>query len=129
VGGASRYLRDLEETLIRALSEFSVGAGRVAGLTGVWVGEQKIAAIGARINAKRVTSHGFALNLSTELSYFDWIIPCGIRGRGVTSLRRVLGREVPLGDVIARVVRAFGEVFDLMMESTTAERLTRGLSA
>jgi lipoyl(octanoyl) transferase len=125
-GGASRYLRDLEETLIRALAELGVAAGRVAGCTGVWVGEEKIAAIGARINAKRVTSHGFALNVSTDLSYFDWIVPCGIRGRGVTSLQKVLGREVPFGDVTACVVRAFGVVFNRAMEATPMQHQADG---
>jgi lipoyl(octanoyl) transferase len=128
-GGASRYLRDLEETLIRALAGLGVEAKRVAGLTGVWVGDRKIAAIGARINAKRVTSHGFALNVSTDLAYFDWIVPCGIRGRGVTSLQRVLKREVPVDEVAACVTRAFGAVFDLAMEATSPELLFRGIDA
>ncbi|MHC1744609.1 MAG: lipoyl(octanoyl) transferase LipB [Syntrophobacteraceae bacterium] len=122
-GGAGRYMRDLEETLIRALADLGIAAGRVAGLTGVWVGDEKIAAIGARINVKRVTSHGFALNVSTDLSYFEWIIPCGIRGRGVTSLQRLLGRDVPFNAVIASVVRAFRDVLGRSTEPIEAKKL------
>lgn len=122
-GGPGRYMRDLEETLIRAMSRFGVEAGRVAGLTGVWVGDEKIAAIGARINAQRVTSHGFALNVSTDLSYFEWIIPCGIRGRGVTSLSRALGRNVALSEIIPSVIRAFGEVFGCSTDVVEPEAL------
>ncbi len=125
-GGPGRYMRDLEETLIRAMSCFGIAAGRVAGLTGVWVDDQKIAAIGARINARRVTSHGFALNVSTDLSYFEWIVPCGIRGRGVTSLSRVLRRNVSLSEVMTSVIRAFGDVFGCSTEAIEQEALLQG---
>ena len=79
--------------MIRACADYGVAAGRVAGLTGTWVGEEKIGAIGVRI-ARWVTSHGFAFNVTTDLSYFDLIVPCGIADRGVTSLERLLGRRV-----------------------------------
>ncbi|HSD26742.1 MAG TPA: lipoyl(octanoyl) transferase LipB, partial [Vicinamibacteria bacterium] len=88
-----RYVRDLEEVMIRTCANYGVAAGRVEGLTGTWVGRDKIGAIGVRI-ARWVTSHGFAFNVATDLSAFDLIVPCGIRGRGVTSLERLLGREV-----------------------------------
>ncbi len=88
-----RYVRDLEEVLIRTASDDGITAQRVDGLTGVWVGEEKLAAIGVRI-ARWVTSHGFALNVTTELDYFNLIVPCGIVGRGVTSLARILGGPV-----------------------------------
>jgi len=111
-----RYVRDLEEALIRAVAGFGVRAGRVAGLTGIWVGdegrEDKLAAIGVRIS-RWVTSHGFALNVNTDLSRFDLIVPCGIVGRGVTSLQRLLGHEVPMAEVEEAVVRAFAGVFNL----------------
>jgi lipoyl(octanoyl) transferase len=107
-----RYVRDLEEVLIRTLASFEVQAERAAGLTGVWVGRDKVAAIGVRI-ARWVTSHGFALNVSTDLSHFDFIVPCGIRDRGVTSLERLLARTVELGIVEDAVVSAFAEVFDV----------------
>ena len=93
-----RYVRDLEEVMIRTCADYGVEAGRVASLTGVWVGEDKIGAIGVRIS-RWVTSHGFAFNVSTNLAAFDVIVPCGIRERGVTSLALRLGRDVPLAEV------------------------------
>jgi lipoyl(octanoyl) transferase len=110
-----RYVRDLEEVMIRTCADYGVAAGRVAGLTGTWVGDAKIGAIGVRI-ARWVTSHGFALNVSTDLSPFDLIVPCGIRGRGVTSLERLLGRVVGLDDVMTRLAGHFGAVFDRRLE-------------
>lgn len=107
-----RYVRDVEETLIRALAAFGVEAGRVEGLTGVWVGGEKIAAIGVRIS-RWITSHGFALNVTTDLDYFGLIVPCGITDRGVTSLSRLLGHEVAMEEVERAVVAAFCDVFDL----------------
>ena len=109
-----RYVRDLEEALIRAVAEFGVTARRVAGLTGIWVGpeghEDKLAAIGVRIS-RWVTSHGFALNVNTDLSRFGLIVPCGIVGRGVTSLQRLLGHEVPMAEVEEAAVRGVRAVF------------------
>jgi lipoyl(octanoyl) transferase len=106
-----RYVRDIEEVLIRTAAAFGIEAGRVEGLTGVWVGRDKLAAIGVRIS-RWVTSHGFALNVTTDLSHFDFIIPCGIVGRGVTSIHRLLGRAVPLEEVESAVTDAFAEVFE-----------------
>jgi lipoyl(octanoyl) transferase len=109
-----RYVRDLEETLIRAVAEFGIRAGRVKGLTGIWVGEPgreaKLAAIGVRIS-RWVTSHGFALNVSTDLSRFGLIVPCGIADKAVTSMERELGRHVPMAEVAAAVARSFQDVF------------------
>ena len=86
-----RYVRDLEDVLIRTAADYGIEAGRVEGLTGVWVGDEKLAAIGVRI-ARWITSHGFALNVTTNLDHFDLIVPCGIADRGVTSLARLLGQ-------------------------------------
>jgi lipoyl(octanoyl) transferase len=105
-----RYVRDLEEVMIRAAAAFGVTAGRVAGLTGAWVGNDKLAAIGVRIS-RWVTSHGFAFNVSTNLDHFDFVVPCGIRDRGVTSLERLVGRRVPLDAVELAVAQSFAEVF------------------
>jgi lipoyl(octanoyl) transferase len=113
-----RYVRDLEEVLIRTAADFGIDARRVAGLTGVWVGDEKLAAIGVRI-ARWVTSHGFAMNISTDLEYFRLIVPCGIADRGVTSLSKLLGRNVESGDVEQRVVANFSVVFDREPISTT----------
>jgi lipoyl(octanoyl) transferase len=105
-----RYVRDLEEVLIRTAAAFGIEAGRVAGLTGAWVGGDKLAAIGVRIS-RWITSHGFALNVSTDLSHFDLIVPCGITGKGVTSLERLAGRPVSLIEAEDALVPAFADVF------------------
>lgn len=106
-----RYVRDLEETLIRAVARHGVAARRIPGLTGVWVGDEKVAAIGVRLS-RWITSHGFALNVNTDLRYFDLIVPCGIPDRGVTSLARLLGRAVPLAEVAEAVAESCAEVFE-----------------
>jgi lipoyl(octanoyl) transferase len=105
-----RYVRDLEEVLIRTAASYGIDAGRVDGLTGVWAGRDKLAAIGVRI-ARWVTSHGFALNVTTDLTCFDLIVPCGIPDRGVTSLARLLGRPVRVADVEERLTAHFCAVF------------------
>jgi lipoyl(octanoyl) transferase len=105
-----RYVRDLEETLIRAAADYGIEARRIAGLTGVWVGDAKLAAIGVRI-ARWVTSHGFAMNVSTDLEYFQLIVPCGIAERGVTSLQQLLGRTVDVHEVEDRIAVHFATVF------------------
>jgi lipoyl(octanoyl) transferase len=105
-----RYVRDLEEVLIRTAADYGVSASRVEGLTGVWVGAEKLAAIGVRIS-RWITSHGFALNVSANLDYFGLIVPCGIADRGVTSLERLLGRPVELTETADRVVEHFRAVF------------------
>lgn len=106
-----RYVRDIEEALIRVAGAFGIAAGRMAGLTGAWVGDDKLAAIGVRIS-RWVTSHGFALNVGTNLSHFDLIVPCGITGKGITSMERLLGRPVERADVETAVAQAFGAVFE-----------------
>jgi lipoyl(octanoyl) transferase len=105
-----RYVRDLEEVLIRVAADYGLSAARSAGRTGVWAGVEKLAAIGVRI-ARWVTSHGFALNVTTDLTYFDLIVPCGIADCGVTSLARLLGGEIDLKGVEDRIADRFVEVF------------------
>ena len=105
-----RYVRDLEEALIVTASAFGVSSNRVKGLTGTWVGNEKLAAIGVRIS-RWVTSHGFALNVNTNLSHFDFIVPCGIVDKGVTSLTRLTGDPVTMAQVETAVVSAMGRVF------------------
>ncbi len=109
------YVRDLEEVLIRAIANFGMVGTRVKGLSGVWVGEsgreKKIAAIGVRIS-RWITSHGFALNVATDLRHFRLIVPCGIADRDVTSIEQELGRPVPMSDVEDAVTSAFVSVFD-----------------
>ena len=105
-----RYVRDLEEVMMRTCADYGLQASRVEGLTGTWLGDEKIGAIGVRI-ARWVTSHGFAFNVGTDLSAFDLIVPCGIRERGVTSLERRLGHPVPLDEVMDRLAANFAAVF------------------
>lgn len=106
-----RYVRDIEEVLIRTLGEYAIKGERIAGLTGVWVGNEKVAAIGVRI-ARWITSHGFALNVNTDLAYFQMIVPCGITDKGVTSLARLTGRALDLREVAGFVTRHFADVFE-----------------
>ena len=108
-----RYMRDLEEVLIRALSDFGIEAFRIDGLTGVYTARGKIAAIGVHI-ARWVTTHGFALNVNTDLSYFNFIIAC--EGEPVTSMEQLLGSETPLSEVEDRIVDRFAEVFAMRLE-------------
>ncbi len=104
------HIRRLEEVLIDVLARYEIQAGRIEGLTGVWVGDEKIAAIGIAVT-RWVTYHGFALNVNTDLSHFGLIVPCGIADRGVTSLAALLGRSVEMGEVAAVVVECFQTVF------------------
>lgn len=111
--GVIEYVRKLEEALIRTCADFGIGGERVCGLTGVWTSgpeQAKIAALGVHIS-RGVTSHGFALNVNTDLSYFDLIIPCGITSKPVTSMQKELGHEVPMENVAQSVSRNFGMVF------------------
>ncbi len=105
-----KYVRDLEEVMIRTAAVFGVEASRLPGLSGAWVGNEKLAAIGVRI-ARWITSHGFAFNVNTSLNHFDFIVPCGITDRGVTSLQKLLGHPVPMHEVEDATESAFGEVF------------------
>jgi len=106
-----KYVTMLEEVLIRTVAEYGIVATREEGKRGIWVGNEKIAAIGVRI-ARWVTSHGFALNVNTNLEHFRLITPCGLNGSGVTSIARKAGRAVPLGDVRAITAEKFAEVFE-----------------
>lgn len=105
-----RYVRDIEEVLIRVTADFGITTARIAGLTGVWAGDEKLAAIGVRIQ-RWITSHGFALNHTTDLSAFGLIVPCGIADRGVTSLEK-LGCSASRAEIEARIVARFADVFD-----------------
>ena len=130
------YVRMLEEAMIRATAEFGITAERVAGKTGIWVRgtndpnvpEEKLGAIGVHIS-RWVTSHGFAYNVSTDLRYFDLIVPCGITGRKATSLEKILERVVARKEALQPVVRHFGEVFGLDMRETSRDDLLAQLQA
>ena len=120
-----RYVRDLEAVMIRTAASYGIGASRVASVTGAWVGDAKIGAIGVRLS-RWVTSHGFAFNVCTDLGYFDLIVPCGLQDRGVTSLERLTGRRIPVDAVADTLASHFAEVFDrLLVPGNTAELASR----
>jgi lipoyl(octanoyl) transferase len=106
-----KYVRDLEEVMIRTTRDFGLESARIAGLSGAWVGAEKIGAIGVRIS-RWITSHGFAYNVMTDLDFFNLIVPCGIATGGVTSLSRASGRRIAMHDAEAAIVRNFAAVFD-----------------
>jgi len=107
-----RYVRDLEEVMIRVCADYGVTAHRVDGMSGAWVGSEKIGAIGVRIS-RWITSHGFAFNVNTRLEDFQLIVPCGIADRGVTSLGKLRGEALSIEEVEDQVIRRFAEVFDM----------------
>jgi lipoyl(octanoyl) transferase len=109
------FMRSLEAVLLGVAADFGITAGRLAGAPGVWVGNDKLVAMGVHVS-RWVTSHGFAFNVNTDLRFFDWIVPCGLRGKGVTSLEKLLGRRADMHEVIERVVEHFGRVFAFDME-------------
>jgi lipoyl(octanoyl) transferase len=115
-----QYVRDLEEVMIRVCADYGVAAGRIRGLSGAWVGDAKIGAIGVRIS-RWITSHGFAFNVTTDVEFFNLIVPCGIADRGVTSLASASGRAPALSEVEDRFVEHFASVFDRV----THESLSR----
>jgi lipoyl(octanoyl) transferase len=106
-----RYVRDVEEMMIRVCADWNVTAGRIKGLTGAWVDANKIGAIGVRIS-RWVTSHGFAFNVATNLDHFGLIVPCGIADHGVTSLERASDRPVRIDEVESAVILHFADVFE-----------------
>lgn len=113
----SWFMRSLEEVCIGVARDCGIDAERLKGCPGVWVGNDKLVAMGVHIS-RWVTSHGFAFNVNADLSYFDYIVPCGIRDKGVTSLARLLGRPVEMGEVIDRVITHFGEMFGFEMDTS-----------
>jgi lipoyl(octanoyl) transferase len=124
------YVRALEEVCIRVAASYGIDAGRVPDYTGVWVGDAKLVAIGVRVSSRRITNHGFAMNVTTDLGDFDGIVPCGIRDRGVCSLAS-LGVDTTVADARKRTEEAFAEVFAATLVDTSpgALGLTRARPA
>ena len=114
------YLRDLEEVVITAAAEIGVDLGRDPARTGVWAGGQKICAIGVKLAMARVTLHGFALNCSTDLSWFDAIVPCGLSDRSVGTLSELAGTEITVQEMAPPVARAFTKVFGVALDPVSA---------
>lgn len=117
---ALRYVRDLEEVVIRAARGIGVEIDRSPVQTGVWAGDRKVCAIGVRLARMRVSLHGFALNCSTDLGWFEGIVACGLPGHGVTSLSDLAGRAVTVAEMTPLVAAAFGEVFGIAFEPVEA---------
>lgn len=123
---AHRYLRELEEVIIRMLREFGIEAGRKQSsdprknYTGVWVGEEKICAIGVKFS-NWTTMHGLALNVNTDLHYFEGIVPCGITDKGVTSLAKILNKEVPLACIEELFSKHFCQMFEVSLASVSRQ--------
>jgi lipoate-protein ligase B len=128
LAGVREFVRRLEETLIRTITRFGVPARRIDRLTGVWVGDEKIVSIGVAVK-RWVTFHGFAFNVSTDLSYFDWIIPCGLRGKHMTSLSKILGRKVELDEVKPMLIESFKEVFSVKFKKVEPNLLWKAVTS
>jgi lipoyl(octanoyl) transferase len=134
---AMRYVRDLEEVVIRASADTGVALHRSDVQTGVWSGSKKVCAIGVRLMRMRVSLHGFALNCTTDLSWYDAIVPCGLADEGVTTLSRLAEREITIEEMAPIVARRFEEVFGVALEpvdegwpsTTPAESLAAGSPA
>ena len=122
--GVVDYVRNLEEVIIRTLRDYGIESGLECGLTGVWVGNDKIAAIGVRVSRPGgasgawITTHGLALNVDVDLTWFERIVPCGLADRGVTSIKQLLGQASPLPEVSDRLVPHFGAIFAREMRSS-----------
>jgi len=121
-GGPVKYVRTLERVLVDTLADFQIEAGMVEGITGVWAGEAKVAAIGVKISGG-VAYHGFALNVNTDLSYYDHIVPCGIEDRPVTSMAQILNAPVDLEQVQYSLVYHFGRSMGFKMEEVDGAKL------
>lgn len=128
--GVVTYVRGLEEVIMRTLRDYGIESTLECGLTGVWVGNDKIAAVGVRVSRPGgasgawVTTHGLALNVDVDLMWFERIVPCGIADRGVTSMGRLLAEAPPLPELAGRLASHFGEVFGREMRDTTGVTLT-----
>jgi lipoyl(octanoyl) transferase len=124
------YVAQLEDIMLRTTADFGITAKRIPGCHGAWLdsprGEEKLGALGVHLS-RWVTSHGFAYNISTDLAYFDLIVPCGITGKGVTSLERALGRPVDIKEARDRVVAHFAEIFGFEIKAVSTQELTEAL--
>jgi lipoate-protein ligase B len=120
--GIHQYVHNLEEVIIRTLDDFYIESFRDSRYPGVWVGSEKICALGIRVR-RWCTKHGLALNVNTDLRYFDYIVPCGILGRGVTSMSKVLGYDVAIEDVASRVLKHCAQIFDLTIRQKSGGKL------
>ena len=121
------YLRKIEEVIILTLDDFGIKAERKDGLTGVWVGDEKVASIGIKVS-HWVTMHGFALNVNTDLKFFDFIFPCGLKDVSMTSMEKILGFGVDIVDVKVNLKKKFEAVFDVELEEILDEKIKNIMS-
>lgn len=121
-----RYLRDLEEVIIRLLDDFGIDARRLEGITGVWAGDGKVAALGIRIS-RWIAMHGFSVNVNPDLTLYEGIVPCGLADREVTSIERILGRRISMVEVETSLLRHLDGVFDLSFDEMTLAELQQRL--
>ncbi len=121
-----RYLRDLEEVIIRLLDDFGIDARRLEGITGVWAGDGKVAALGIRIS-RWIAMHGFSVNVNPDLTLYEGIVPCGLADREVTSIERILGRRISMAEVETSLLRHLDGVFDLSFDEMTLAELQQRL--
>ncbi|RJR23436.1 MAG: lipoyl(octanoyl) transferase LipB [Desulfobacteraceae bacterium] len=121
-----KYVRNLEDVLILSIESFGVKADRLKGYPGVWVGSEKIAAIGIKVNKEGVAFHGFALNITTDLDFFSFIVPCGIKDKGITSLAKILGTSPSMDEVVGAVAESFKKVFQVELNLSMAANMSSG---
>ena len=120
------YVRNIEEILIKVLKDYTITAHRDKSNPGVWVGEEKIAAVGIAVKSSWTTMHGFSFNINPDLSHYSLIVPCGISDKGVTSLARLLGKTISRKDVCEKLIQHYGEVFNLTTKGITLEGIGKG---
>ncbi len=120
------YVRNIEEIIIKLLKDYTITAHRDKSNPGVWVGEEKIAAVGIAVKSSWTTMHGFSFNINPDLSHYSLIVPCGISDKGVTSLARLLGKTISRKDVREKLIQRYGEVFNLTTREITLEVIAKG---
>ena len=120
------YVRNIEEIIIKLLKDYTITAHRDKNNPGVWVGEEKIAAVGIAVKSSWTTMHGFSFNINPDLSHYSLIVPCGISDKGVTSLARLLGKTISRKDVCEKLIQHYGEVFNLTTREITLEVIAKG---
>jgi lipoate-protein ligase B len=119
-----KYIRNIEQILIRLLTDYGISAHRDKANPGVWIGDEKIAAIGIAVKSSWTTMHGFAFNVNPDLNHYSLIVPCGITNRGVTSLRKLLGSPIIMEDVKERLIHHYAQVFNLKTRKIALEDIT-----
>ena len=125
-GRTAVAVRNIEEILIKLLLDYNITAHRDKSNPGVWVGEEKIAAVGIAVKSSWTTMHGFSFNINPDLSHYSLIVPCGISDKGVTSLARLLGKTISRKDVCEKLIQHYGEVFNLTTREITLEVIAKG---